>query len=81
MKESEIPAGKRKFVIPGREDVFEQDGKYYLYMGKFYEWQIADKICVLPNGTVSVLSGVLDAKAIVAAAGRILKEGRLICDS
>lgn len=76
MKESEIPAGKRNYIVSGREDVFEQDGKFYLFMGKFFGWQVADKICVLPNGSVSALSGVLNKKAAVEAAGRILKERR-----
>lgn len=33
MKENEIPKGKRNYFIPRREDVFEQDGKYYIFMG------------------------------------------------
>lgn len=81
MKESEIPAGKRNYIVSGREDVFEQDGKYFLFMGKFFGWQIADKITVFPDGSVSALSGVLNEKAAVTAAGRILKEGRIFYDS
>ena len=77
MKESEIPAGKRNYIVSGREDVFEQDGKYYLFMGKFYGWETAEKICVLPDGSVSALSGIINTEAVLAAAGRILKEGRI----
>lgn len=78
MKENEIPKGKRNYFIPGREDVFEQDGKYYIFMGTWAGWQVADKITVFPDGSVSALSGVLNEKAAVAAAGRILKEGRIL---
>lgn len=81
MKENEIPAGKRNYFIPGREDVFEQDGKFYIYMGKFFGWEEADKIHIFPNGTVAALSGILNEAAIVSAAKRILKEGRVIFDS
>lgn len=81
MKESEIPAGKRNYFISGREDVFEQDGKFYIYLGKFFGWEAADKIHIFPNGTISALSGILNETAAVAAARRILKEGRVILDS
>lgn len=77
MKENEIPAGNRNYFIPGREDVFEQDGKYFLYLGKWAGWQIADKIRILPNGSISALSGLLNTEAVLAAAGKILKEGRI----
>ena len=75
MKENEIPKGKRNYFIPGREDVFEQDGKYYIFMGAWAGWQAADKLCVLPGGSISALSGTLDTEAVLAAAGRILKNG------
>lgn len=78
---SEIPEGRRNFLVPGREDVFEQDGKYFLFMGKWAGWQIADKIQILENGSISALSGTLNEAAARAAAGRILKEGRIFCDS
>lgn len=81
MKESEIPAGKRNYFISGRSDVFEQDGKFYIYLGKFFGWEAADKIHIFPNGTISALSGILNETAAVAAARRILKEGRVILDS
>jgi hypothetical protein len=81
LKESEIPAGKRNYFISGREDVFEQDGKFYIYLGKFFGWEAADKIHIFPNGTISALSGILNETAAVAAARRILKEGRVILDS
>ena len=81
MKESEIPAGDRNYFISGRKDVFEQGGKFFLYLGKWAGWQIADKVQVFPNGSVSALSGVLNETAAVAAARRILKEGRVILDS
>ena len=80
MKESEIPAGNRNYFISGRSDVFEQDGKFYIYLGKFFGWKAADKIHIFPNGTISALSGVLNETAAVAAARRILKEGRVILD-
>lgn len=81
MKESEIPTGKRNYFISGREDVFEQDGKFYIYLGKFFGWEAADKIHVFPNGTISALSGILNETAAITAAKRILKEGRVILDS
>lgn len=81
MKESEIPAGERNYFISGRSDVFEQDGKFYIYLGKFFGWEAADKIHIFPNGTISALSGILNETAVVAAARRILKEGRVILDS
>lgn len=81
MKENEIPAGKRNYFISGREDVFEQDGKFYIYLGKFFGWEAADKIHVFPNGTISALSGILNETAAITAAKRILKEGRVILDS
>lgn len=81
MKESEIPAGNRNYFISGRSDVFEQDGKFYIYLGKFFGWEAADKIHIFPNGTISALSGILNETAAVAAARRILKEGRVILDS
>lgn len=81
MKESEIPAGKRNYFISGREDVFEQDGKFYIYLGKFFGWEAADKIHIFPNGTISALSGILNETAAITAAKRILKEGRVILDS
>lgn len=81
MKESEIPAGERNYFISGRSDVFEQDGKFYIYLGKFFGWEAADKIHIFPNGTISALSGILNETAAVAAARRILKEGRVILDS
>ena len=81
MKESEIPAGERNYFISGRSDVFEQDGKFYIYLGKFFGWEAADKIHIFPNGTISALSGILNEAAAVAAARRILKEGRVILDS
>ena len=81
MKESEIPAGKRNYFISGRSDVFEQDGKFYIYLGKWAGWQIADKVQVFPNGSISALSGVLNETAAVTAARRILKEGRFFLDA
>jgi hypothetical protein len=81
LKENEIPAGERNYFISGREDVFEQDGKFYIYLGKFFGWEAADKIHIFPNGTISALSGILNETAAVAAARRILKEGRVILDS
>lgn len=75
MKESEIPKGKRNYFIPGREDVFEQDGKYYLFMGKFAGWQEADEVHVLEGGSISAVSGSLDKERAVAAARKILREG------
>ncbi|MBR3610030.1 MAG: hypothetical protein IKL57_01010 [Oscillospiraceae bacterium] len=75
MKESEIPKGRRNYIIPGREDVFEQDGKFYLYMGKFAGWQEADRIRILPDGSISAISGVLDTERAIAAARKILREG------
>ena len=81
MKESEIPAGERKYFLSGRTDVFELDGKFYIYMGKFFGWEVADKIHVFPNGTVSALSGILNEAAIVSTAKRILKEGRVVLDA
>ena len=81
MKENEIPAGNRNYFISGREDVFEQDGKFYIYLGKFFGWEAADKIHVFPNGTISALSGILNETAAITAAKRILKEGRVILDS
>lgn len=77
MKENEIPAGNRNYFIPGREDVFEQEGKYFLYLGKWAGWQIADKIQILPNGSISALSGLINTEAVLAVAGKILKEGRI----
>ena len=78
MLETEIPAGNRKYFIPGREDVFEQDGKYYLFMGKWAGWQVADKIHVFSNGSISALSGTLNAEVAINAAKKILKEGRIV---
>lgn len=77
MKDSEIPAGNRNYFVPGRKDVFEQGGKYFLYLGKWAGWQIADKVQVFPNGSISALSGILNEVAAVSAAGKILKEGRV----
>jgi hypothetical protein len=81
LKESEIPAGERNYFLSGRSDVFEQDGKFYIFMGKFFGWEEAEKIHIFPNGTVSALSGFLNEAAVVTTAGRILKEGRVIFDS
>ena len=50
-------------------------------MGKFFGWEVADKIHIFPNGTVSALSGILNEAAIVSTAKRILKEGRVILDA
>ena len=74
MRENEIPQEGRNYFLDGREDVFEKDGKYYLFMGKWAGWQIAEKIFVYPNGSISALSGKLDEKAAVEAAAKILKE-------
>ena len=81
MKENEIPAGERNYFLSGRTDVFEQDGKFYIFMGNFFGWEMADKIHIFPNGTVSALSGFLNEAAVSSAAKRILKEGRVILDS
>ena len=75
MKESEIPKGERRYPIPGRKDIFEQDGKFFLFMGAWAGWQKADKIHIFPDGSVSALSGVLNKKAAVAVARGILKTG------
>ena len=80
MKENEIPEGIRNYFIPGREDVFEQDGKYSLYMGAWAGWQTAEKIHIFPNGSISALSGTLNTKAAIAAAERILKERKICFD-
>lgn len=72
MKESEIPKGERRYPVPERKDVFEIDGKFYLYMGNWAGWVVADKIKILPNGSISALSGKLNEEAAVAAARRIL---------
>ena len=81
MKENEIPAGNRNYFISERQDVFEQDGKFYIFMGRFFGWKEADKIRVFPDGTISALSGILNEAAVLSTAGRILKEGRVIFDS
>lgn len=74
-KAEEIPEGERKYLFPDRKDVFETDGIFYIYMGRWAGWQTAEKIHIFPDGTVSALNGILDAGAAVLAARRILRTG------
>lgn len=75
MTESEIPQRNRNYIIPGRTDIFEQDGKFFIYLGKWAGWQVADKVTIMPDGTVSGICGTLDVNAAASAACRILKGG------
>jgi len=73
----EIPQEERKFLIPGREDVFEADGKFFVFLGRWAGWQTADRIRISENGSVSAISGELLEERITAVAGRILSRGEL----
>lgn len=76
MSEKDIPKGERRYLIPGRTDVFEMGGKFFLFMGEWAGWEVCDRIHIFPDGSVSGLSGAFDPAAAVAVAGRILREGR-----
>lgn len=72
-KPEEIPESERRYPFEGREDIFEADGRKFIFMGKWAGWQEFDEIFLLPGGNVSARKGEFPTEKAAKAGGAILR--------
>lgn len=75
MRAEDIPEEERKYIIPGRKDVFKHGEKYWIYLGKWAGWREHDRIHITPEGNIVGVIGEVDTEAVKAAAERIVTAG------
>lgn len=79
MRAEDIPEEERKYIIPGRKDVFKHGEKYWIYLGKWAGWREHDRIHITKEGNVVGVRGEVDREAAREAAERILASVKGLC--